>query len=100
MIRICVAFLLSINLLACATQQLNWHRSELEEQRRPPKYIDGYVDGCESGYHAAEVPYHFFNRDPKRFKSDRLYSDGWNDGFKYCKKEHESVESTREMISY
>ena len=100
MMRICVALFLSFNLLACAKQQFNWYRSELADKGHPPDYIDGYIDGCDSGYHAAEVPYHFYVRDSKRFESDKHYSDGWNNGFKNCKKEQESVESMQEMISY
>jgi hypothetical protein len=100
MMRTFIILFLIFQLLACATQQLNWYRGELKEKGRPPDYIDGYVDGCDSGYHAAGVPYNLFSQDRERFKSDRLYSDGWNDGFTNCKKEYESVESTRELISY
>lgn len=100
MMRTGIVLFLSLNLLACATQQLDWYAEELADQGRPPDYIDGYVDGCDSGYHAAGVPYNYFTRDADRFKTDKLYVDGWNDGFRKCKKEQESVESLREKISY
>jgi hypothetical protein len=91
---------MALNLLACATQQLDWYADQLAHQGRPPEYIDGYVDGCDSGYHAAGAPYYRFNKDLERFESDQLYNDGWKDGFNHCKKEHASVEALREEISY
>lgn len=98
--RTCIVLFLYLNLFACATQQLDWYAEQLAHQGRPAEYIDGYVEGCDSGYHAADVPYHRFTKDLERFQSDQLYRDGWNDGFNNCKKEQESVEALREKISY
>lgn len=76
-------------LTACATEQLQSERNKLIGQ--PEEYKDGYVDGCSSGTKSAGNPYYKFQKDPRRFESDKLYAQGWGDGFAVCKADYESI---------
>lgn len=58
---------------------------------QPQPYIDGYTGGCNSGYVAAGHPYYRFTKDANRFDSDRLYRQGWQDGFATCKGKYDSL---------
>ena len=58
----------------------------------PAEYRQGYSAGCDSGYSAAGHVYYRFNKEPIRYETDRLYAQGWNDGFVVCKARHESTQ--------
>lgn len=75
----------------CATERLQSERNKLAGQ--PEEYKDGYVDGCSSGTKAAGNPYYKFQKDPRRFDTDKLYAQGWGDGFAVCKADYESFGS-------
>lgn len=79
----------------CAAQQLERKREMLVSQGHPTEYIDGHIDGCNSGKKAAGNPYFSFAKDVKRFQTDTLYNDGWQDGFTICKSEYESIPGPR-----
>lgn len=57
----------------------------------PPPYRQGYAQGCDSGYVASGHPYYAFRKDPARYERDRLYRQGWNDGFQVCKGRYDSI---------
>lgn len=76
-------------LAACADQGLKNARNEVSDQ--PPAYQDGYVDGCSSGTKAAGNPYYTFKKDAARFDANKLYKQGWTDGFNVCKGKYDSI---------
>jgi hypothetical protein len=85
LVMICALCLVS----GCATERLDQERTKLAGQ--PEAYKDGYVDGCSSGTKAAGNPYYQFKKDVVRFDADRLYSQGWGDGFNVCKSDYEAI---------
>lgn len=56
----------------------------------PEPWRIGYRDGCDSGTRAAGNPYVQFIKDVQRSMGDRLYREGWQDGFATCKGTYES----------
>lgn len=50
----------------------------------PPPFADGFQDGCGSGRQAAGSIGGIYRKDVPRFMKDRLYAQGWNDGFRQC----------------
>ena len=85
-------FLVPIAIAGCAAQYLALERARLAEQGYSDTYIDGYIDGCSSGYHRAGDYQYSFSRDMPRYQSDQLHSKGWDEGYQACKSEHESLE--------
>lgn len=84
-----IALTLIAILTACAAERLQTERDKLAGQ--PEEYKDGYVSGCSSGTKAAGNPYYQFQKDPQRFEIDKLYAQGWNDGFAVCKADYDSI---------
>lgn len=78
-------------LSGCVAEQTQQQRDALVAEGKPPQYADGYKDGCASGQSAAGNPYAKFAKDVARFNADKLYSQGWNDGFGVCKGRYESI---------
>lgn len=76
-------------LTGCANQILQNERNKLAGYPEPFK--DGYTDGCSSGTKAAGNPYFTFKKNVMRFESDRIYAQGWTDGFNVCKADYESI---------
>lgn len=68
----------------CATKQS-------QVPHGPPTYQEGFMAGCDSGYSAASHPYYKWHKDVERFNSDKLYMQGWNDGFATCKGRDEAT---------
>ena len=58
---------------------------------QPPAYVDGYSDGCGSGYVAAGHPYAKAAKNVTRFLADPVYKTGWDDGFATCKGQYDSI---------
>lgn len=58
----------------------------------PAAYRIGYAAGCDSGYDAAGHFYYKFNKDPARYARDRMYAQGWNDGFRVCKGKYDAID--------
>lgn len=79
-----------IALGGCADQTLQNERARLVGYPEP--YKDGYVDGCSSGTKAAGNPYYVFKKDVVRFDADKLYGQGWGDGFNVCKAEYQAIQ--------
>ena len=80
-----VAFALAaLSLAACETTMANVPPG-------PEPFRVGYADGCESGKDAAGALYSRFRKDVVRFDTDRLYAQGWDNGFSVCKGQYESV---------
>lgn len=57
----------------------------------PPAYKDGYAPGCDSGLSAGGNPYYHLTKDPQRFLDDKMYAQGWNDGFAACKGQYDAI---------
>lgn len=56
----------------------------------PPNFADGYQDGCGSGRQAAGAISGQFKKDVPRYLSDKVYAQGWTDGFRQCQAELEA----------
>ncbi|MFA7269170.1 MAG: hypothetical protein WC073_07495 [Sterolibacterium sp.] len=54
-------------------------------RNRPPAYQDGYADGCQSGQADIVHSSTKYKKDAGRIASDKLYTNGWYDGFEECK---------------
>jgi hypothetical protein len=75
---------MSIALMGCQTDP-DAATAQLRKEGRSPAYVDGYKDGCQSGYFAAGDPKFKLVRDTTRFNYDTQYVQGWNVGFSACK---------------
>lgn len=84
-----MAFTAAALLASCMSIQ---DRARREVAYQPQQYQDGYVEGCESGNSAAGYIYARFTKQVSRYDADRLYKQGWDDGFAKCKGEHEAVQ--------
>lgn len=60
---------------------------QLLQQGYPPGFADGYQDGCGSGRQAAGSITGTFTKNVPRYLADKLYSSGWDDGFRQCQAE-------------
>ncbi|MBA1244081.1 MULTISPECIES: hypothetical protein [Pseudomonas] len=74
----CVVFGV-IMLAGCTTTH-----EQLLQQGYPPGFADGYQDGCGSGRGAAGSITGTYTKNVPRYLSDKLYSSGWDDGFRQC----------------
>ncbi|MFF7706107.1 hypothetical protein [Pseudomonas sp. NPDC007930] len=57
---------------------------QMVQQGYPPAFADGYHDGCSSGRAAAASFSGNYSKDVNRYMGDKLYSGGWDDGFRQC----------------
>ncbi len=87
--KIHTIFILAIMLSACLTPQERLDKEIGPGQ--PQEYKDGYLDGCPSGKKAAGYLYASSRKQVIRYDQDRLYKQGWDDGFQVCKSRHESL---------
>lgn len=71
-------FLISL-FAGCATPK--YQSQNVNLSGFPPEYRTGYDDGCSS----AKLPL-IQKKDSERFKSDKLYAQGWKDGYDLCRK--------------
>jgi hypothetical protein len=76
--------MMSTALLGCQTDP-DPATAQLRKEGRSPAYVDGYKDGCQSGYFAAGDPKFKLVKDATRFNYDTQYVQGWNVGFSACK---------------
>ncbi|WP_457597734.1 hypothetical protein [Hydrogenimonas sp.] len=51
---------------------------------KPPAFAAGYEDGCKSGEQYFENSLKPKIVDKARYRSDRLYRDGWDEGYNAC----------------
>lgn len=83
------ALILLLLLASCAQHRLEQERNNLAGYPEP--YKDGYVEGCNSGTKAAGNPYYAFKKDVMRFADDKLYAQGWTDGFNVCEADYQGI---------
>lgn len=83
--RRCVVLLAAL-LAACATaDELVRQQTEAHGSARGPDYAKGYSDGCMSGYARSSIMVKAaYTRDEARFRQDRDYAAGWDDGRLAC----------------
>ena len=84
-------FLAALLTVVCATQRLEGRRIGLQEQGFPPAYIDGNIDGCNSGSAASGATSYKFTKNVVRFDADSQYRQGWTDGYNFCKADSDRV---------
>lgn len=80
--------ILAVSLSGCLTPQQMLDKEIGPDQ--PQEYKDGYLDGCPSGKSAAGRFYDKFTKNVLRYSDDKLYKQGWDDGFQVCKSKYES----------
>lgn len=51
----------------------------------PPPFKDGYRAGCASGLRAGGMAQMDFTKDVTRYNAERLYAQGWEDGYSVCR---------------
>ncbi|MCC7259517.1 MAG: hypothetical protein IT567_00620 [Alphaproteobacteria bacterium] len=90
--RTIVAMILVLGLAACKPIQLNY----VGPREGPEEYLEGYDDGCDS---AVAVEGDFWQKmfyghvkDPD-MAEDKLYKNGWNEGYSYCRSYMGSLKS-------
>jgi hypothetical protein len=83
-IPVLVIVMLAGCVAGCAAQLVDQRRTQFQNQCQPPAYIDGYLPGCDSGTIVAGNPWYAFKKDKYLYKSEPMYSKGWNDGFQMC----------------
>ena len=84
---LCTILALCWLLCSCVT-------SLMEVPPGPLAYMEGFKDGCNSGYVAAGHPYYTWTKDHDWYNDvdDILYKQGWDDGFIKCKGKYESIQ--------
>jgi hypothetical protein len=92
--KIKLAFLITnvlLSLTGCGALSSDRHLSSLRDRMvcegKPPAYVDGYVDGCDSGRYLAGVKNSFYRKDSVRSDQDALYARGWQEGQINCRNE-------------
>ena len=64
--------------------------TSLEEVKRkvswdkPPAFMEGFAQGCDSGHACANNPTYTFTKDEFRYASDIQYKNGWDEGRDNC----------------
>jgi hypothetical protein len=89
----CVLLIAGLTVLGGCVSQ----KESLVSKGAPLSYADGFDDGCHSGKKAGGSLFDQFQKDPVRFASDTLYSQGWSDGFRQCETELEFVHRETRM---
>lgn len=74
-----VLLLFTMIIVGCATPK--YQAQNINLSGFPPEYRAGYDDGCSSAKFVL-IP----KKDTDRFKTDKLYAQGWKDGNDLCKK--------------
>lgn len=78
-------------LAGCGAVSPDRHLSSLRDhmvaEGKPASYVDGYVDGCDSGRYLAGVKKSYYRKDNLRSEQDALYARGWQDGQICCRNE-------------
>ncbi|QVI69734.1 hypothetical protein [Pseudomonas syringae] len=65
-------------------------RDQMLAEGYPPGFADGYQDGCSSGRDAAGATTGQFRKNVPRYLKDKLYAQGWTDGFRQCEKSQDN----------
>lgn len=76
---------LAIGLAGCQSA-----RDQMLAEGYPPGFADGYQDGCGSGKTAAGAFTGEFKKNVPRYLKDKLYAEGWGDGFRQCQASQEN----------
>lgn len=73
-------------LAACAsTEDLVRQSTQAHASGRSPDYVQGYEDGCTSGYaHSNVMVRASYTRDESKFRQNADYAGGWDDGRLAC----------------
>jgi len=74
---------------ACSEKQ---SRDRLEEEGFPPEYIDGYLDGCATGYARAGNPDYVDTRKLSEYRTDDRYAEGWDRGETECAQSEQGMQ--------
>lgn len=91
-IIIAIVSLAAVTLSGCVASQAEATRDRLIQRGYSVAYADGFSHGLQSGKSAAGNPYASFEKDPKRYREDNDYKQGYDDGFAQGKGEYEAIQ--------
>jgi len=63
--------------------------THLKNAGKSASYVEGYDDGCNSGYFAAGASGYKLAKDVTRSNYDTQYVEGWNEGYAACKAKYQ-----------
>jgi hypothetical protein len=78
-------------LSGCVATQADSARDRLIQRGYSAAYADGFAHGIQSGKSAAGHPYASLQKDPKRYREEDDYKQGYDDGFAQGKGEYEGI---------
>lgn len=82
-------------LAGCQGTILKGRANVLEGQGHSPQWIEGYKDGCNSGWSAGGDPWVSFKKDSIRYANEVEYKNGWNVGYSNCLAEQNRIKYGR-----
>lgn len=85
-------FAASLVLSGCVASQAESARDRLIQRGYSAAYADGFSHGIQSGKAAAGNPYASFAKDPRRYREEDDYKQGYDDGFAQGKGEYEAIQ--------
>lgn len=85
-------FAASLVFSGCVASQAESARDRLIQRGYSVAYADGFSHGLQSGKAAAGHPYASLEKDPKRYRDDNDYKQGYDDGFAQGKGEYEAIQ--------
>jgi hypothetical protein len=91
LLRAVVALSACVILSACVGTQADSARDRLIQRGYSAAYADGFAHGLQSGKSAAGHPYASLQKDPKRYREEDEYKQGYDDGFAQGKGEYEGI---------
>lgn len=80
-------FLFLIGCMFDPEQYLANQHNNLLMQGNSRSYADGYIDGCASGKKVAGDGRFHFSKNATRYKKDKEYETGWEQGYLFCREE-------------
>lgn len=82
--------LITIN-VGCVASQAEATRDRLIQRGYSAAYADGFSHGLQSGKAAAGNPYASMQKDPRRYRDENQYKQGYDDGFAQGKGEYDAI---------
>jgi len=98
LLRALVALSACIILSGCVASQADSARDRLIQRGYSVAYADGFSHGIQSGKAAAGNPYASFAKDPRRYREEDDYKQGYDDGFAQGKGEYEAIKRSVDSL--
>lgn len=88
----------AVILSGCVASQAESARDRLIQRGYSAAYADGFSHGIQSGKAAAGNPYASMQKDPKRYREEDDYKQGYDDGFAQGKGEYEAIKRSVDSL--